>query len=84
MFILKILKIEAKRSNLILKCESSEAKPTGSLKILYLKSRKKANFRFFLKTTGKKRKCSILNYRSFVIPSTVNPEIWIRNPDLQD
>jgi hypothetical protein len=66
MFILKILNIEAKRSKLILKCESSEAKQskanwfisnlhnikakqTGSLVILYLKSRKKANFRFFFK-----------------------------------
>jgi hypothetical protein len=52
MFILKILNIEAKRSKLILKSESKfhniEAKRTGSLVVLYLKSRKKANFRFFL------------------------------------
>jgi hypothetical protein len=67
MFILKILNIEAKRSKLILKCESSETKrnglfqhftiskrsETGSLVILYLKSRKKANFRFFFKRKAK-------------------------------
>ncbi len=64
------LNIEAKRSKLILKCESSElvisqlhnieAKRTGSLVNLYLKLRKKRIFVFF-KTKGKKRKCSIMN-----------------------
>ncbi len=52
MFILKNLNIEAKR--------------TGSIVILYLNKRKKANFPFF-KTKGKKRKCSLVNYRSFAI-----------------
>ncbi len=72
MFILKNLTIEAKRSNLILNCESNEAnvvisenqiseanrtvflkcdnieaKRTGSIMILNLKTQKKANFRFF-------------------------------------
>ncbi len=36
--------------------------------ILYLKKRKKANFRFF-KNEGKKRKGSLVNYRSFAITS---------------
>ncbi len=31
------------------------------------KKRKKANFRFFLKTKGKKRRGSLVNYRSFAI-----------------
>jgi hypothetical protein len=59
MFIIKDLNIEAKRNNLTLNCESSEAnwftlkidnikaKRTGSIVILHLKKRKKANFFFF-------------------------------------
>ncbi len=61
MFILKNLNIEAKR--------------TGSIVILYLKKRKKANFRFFLKTKGKKRKGSLVNYRSFAITSSDLPKV---------
>jgi hypothetical protein len=61
MFILKNLNIEAKR--------------TGSIVILYLKKRKKANFRFFLKTKGKKRKGSLVNYRSFAITNTVGQRV---------
>ncbi len=59
MFIIKDLNVEAKRSNLTLNCESSEAKRfilkidnieakrTGSIVILHLKIRKIAKFRFF-------------------------------------
>jgi hypothetical protein len=55
MFILKNLNIEAKR--------------TGSIVILYFKKRKKSELSFFLKTKGKKRKGSLVNYRSFAITS---------------
>ncbi len=48
MFMLKNLKIEAKRTGLFFKINNIEAKRTGPIVILYLKSRKKANFRFFL------------------------------------
>jgi hypothetical protein len=60
----------------ILKLYNIEAKRTGSIEILYLKSRKKSEHWFFLKTKGKKRKCSITNYRSFAITipdSLLNP-----------
>ncbi len=53
----------------ILKNLNIEGKPTGSIAILYLKKRKKVNFSFFLKTKGKKRKGSLVNYRSFAITS---------------
>jgi hypothetical protein len=96
MFILKNLMIEAKRSKLILNCESSEAKRTQLFpkiksakrsELVYFKTlqyrseanrfdsdfvfktrTKKQNF-VFLKTKGKKRKVSIVNYRSFAIPT---------------
>jgi hypothetical protein len=55
-FILKFFKIEAKR--------------TGSLVILYLKQQQKSELSFFFKTKAKKRKASIVNYRSFAITST--------------
>jgi hypothetical protein len=74
MFILKILNIEAKRSKLILKSESSEAKRTGLFEISQYRSEanrfgndfvleitKKSELSFFFKTKGKKRKCSIMN-----------------------
>jgi hypothetical protein len=94
MFICKNLNIEAKRSNLMLNCESSEAKRTCSIveKIIskrsdhvyieefeyrseanrfdsdfVFKKTKKNELSFFLKTKGKKRKGSIVNYRSFAI-----------------
>ncbi len=51
----------------MLKLNNIKAKRTGSIVILYLKSRKKSELLFFLKTNGKKRKCSIMNYRSFAI-----------------
>ena len=54
MFILKNLNIEAKR--------------TGSIVILSLKETKKSELLLFFKTKGKKRKGSIVNYRSFAIP----------------
>ncbi len=50
---------------MILKIDNIEA-----IVILHLKKRKKANFCFFLVTKGKKRKGSIVNYRSFAITST--------------
>jgi hypothetical protein len=53
MFILKNLNIEAKR--------------TGSIVILNFKKTKKSKLSLFLKTKGKKRKGSIVNYRSFAI-----------------
>ncbi len=80
MFLLKNLNIKAKRSKLMLNCESSEAKRTYSLVekiilkrsehvyiknlnikakrtslivILYIKKRKKTNFRFFFKQRAK-------------------------------
>ncbi len=68
MFIFKNLNIEAKRRHSSLICEASEgseanwfilkidnieAKRTGSIMILYLKKRKKANFRFFFKRRAK-------------------------------
>jgi hypothetical protein len=59
-----------KRTWFILKFNNIEAKQTGSIVILYLKSRKK-NFCFFL-MKGKKRKCLIMNYQSFAIPSLPN------------
>jgi hypothetical protein len=40
--------------------------------ILYLKKRKKSELSFFLKTKGKKRKGSLVNYRSFAITSMYN------------
>jgi hypothetical protein len=46
-----------------------EAKRTGSIVILYFKKTKKSELSFFLKTKGKKQKGSIVNYRSFAIPS---------------
>ncbi len=96
MFILKKLNIEAKRSKLVLNCESSETKLTCWIveKIIskrsehvyieefeyrseanrfasdfVFKKTKKANFRLFFKTKGKKRKGSLVNYRSFAITS---------------
>ncbi len=63
MFILKNLNIEAKR--------------TGSIVLSYLKETKKSELSLFLKTKGKKRKGSIVNYRSFAIP---NPDYgWLKN-----
>ncbi len=72
---LKILNIEAKRSKLISKCESiakrselvyfetsqyrSEANRFASDFVLEMT--KKSELSFFLKTKGKKRKCSIVN-----------------------
>ena len=70
--------IEAKRSKLILNCESSEAKRTGSIVILSLKQQQKSEFSFFLKTKGKKRKGSIVNYRSFAI-TTAHQRQWAEN-----
>ncbi len=108
MFILKNLKIEAKRRWLILSCESSEAKRTKLLpkiklakrsELVYLKSiqyrseanrfdsdfvlekAKKSEFSFFFKAKGKKRKCSIMNYRSIAITS---PEIELVIFDMSD
>jgi ribosomal protein S8 len=96
MFICKNLNSEAKRSKLMLNCESSEAKRTCSMveKIIskrsehvyieefkyrneanrfdsdfVFKKTKKSELSFFLKTKGKKRKGSIVYYRSFAIPS---------------
>jgi hypothetical protein len=92
---LKNLNSEAKRSKLMLNCESSEAKRTCSTveKIIskrsehvyieefeyrseanrfdsdyVFKKTKKSELSFFLKTKGKKRKDSLVNYRSFAIP----------------
>ena len=100
MFILKNLKIEAKRRWLILNCESGEAKRTYLLpkiklakrsELVYFKTiqyrseanrfdsdfvlekTKKSEFLFFLKAKGKKRKRSIMNYRSFAIASHMEP-----------
>ena len=54
---------------LILKIDNIEAKRTGSIVILSSKKHQKSELSFFLKTKGKKRKGSIVNYRSFAIPS---------------
>jgi hypothetical protein len=97
MFICKNLNIEAKRSKLMLNCESSEAKRISLIeeKIIskrsehvyiaefkyrseanrfdsdfVFKKTKKSQLSFFLKTKGKKRKGSIVNYRSFAITRT--------------
>ncbi len=58
---------EAKRIGLFKKIDNIKAKRTGSIVILYFKKQKKANFSFCLKTKGKKRKGSLVNYRSFAI-----------------
>ncbi len=61
-------KIISKRSeHVYIEDLNIEAKRTGSVVILYLKNRKIANFRVFFLTKGKKRKGSIVNYRSFAI-----------------
>jgi hypothetical protein len=52
---------------LILKFYNIEAKRTDSLVILYLKQQQKSELSFFYKTKDKKRKGSIVNYRSFAI-----------------
>ncbi len=52
-----------------LKNLSIEAKRTGSIVNLFKKKTKKSELSFFLKTKGKKRKGSIVNYRSFAIPT---------------
>jgi hypothetical protein len=92
--------IEAKRSKLILNCESSEAsersysqksnlrseanwfilkfynieaKRTCSIVILYLKQQQKSKLPVFLETKDKKRKGSIVNYRSFAIATPQLP-----------
>jgi hypothetical protein len=99
MFVLKNLNIEAKRSKLMLNCDSSEAKQTCSIveKIIskrsehvyieefgyrseanrfdsyfVFKKTKKSKLSFFLKTKSKKRKGSIVNYRSFAIYYTMS------------
>ncbi len=54
----------------ILKFYNIEAKRTGSLVILYLKQQQKNELSFFLKTKDKKRKGSIVNYRSFAITTS--------------
>jgi len=51
----------------IIKFYNIEAKRTGSIVILSLKQQQKSEFSFFFKTKGKKRKGSIVNYRSFAI-----------------
>jgi hypothetical protein len=51
----------------IIKFYNIEAKRTGSIVILSLKQQQKSEFSFFFKTNGKKRKGSIVNYRSFAI-----------------
>ncbi len=51
----------------IIKFYTIEAKRTGSIVILSLKQQQKSEFSFFFKTKGKKRKGSIVNYRSFAI-----------------
>jgi hypothetical protein len=61
----------------MLKLNNIEAKRTGSTVILYLKSRKKANFRFLKKTNGKKRKSSIMNYRNFAISNNKKETSWL-------
>jgi len=104
MFILKNLIIEAKRSKLILNCESSEAKRTCSIveKIIWkrsehvymeelgyrseanrfdsdfvFKTAKNSELSFCQKTNGKKRKSSIVNYRSFAISTYWNTQgLW--------
>ena len=89
MFICKNLNIEAKRSkaNMFdsrknyfeakrmfkLKNLNIEAKRTGSIVIMYLKKEKKSELSFFFKTKGKKRKGSLVNYRSFAI-TTANSQ----------
>jgi hypothetical protein len=97
MFVLKNLNIKAKRSKLVLNCESSEAKRTCSIvekiiskrsELVYIeefgyrseanrfdsyfvfKKTKKNELSFFFKTKSKKRKRSIVNYRSFAITKT--------------
>ncbi len=94
MFICENLNIEAKRSKLMLNCESSEAKWISSIEEKFISKRsehfyieefkywseanrfdsdfvfkksKNSELSFFLKTKGKKRKGSIVNYRSFAI-----------------
>ncbi len=61
----KELKNRSEANWFILKLYISEAKRTGSIVILYLKSHKKALFF----NERQKQKCSIMNYRSFGIPS---------------
>jgi hypothetical protein len=51
----------------IIKFYNIEAKRTGSIVILPLKQQQKSELSFFSKTKGKKRKGSIVNYRSFAI-----------------
>jgi hypothetical protein len=107
MFTLKNLNSEAKRSKLMLNCESSEAKRTCSTvekiiskrsKHVYIeefeyrseanrfdsdfvfKKTKKSELSFFLKTKGKKRKGSLVNYRSFAIPTPVRHKHMVFPP----
>ncbi len=59
--------LRSEANSFILKFYNIEAKRTGSLVILYLKQQQKSELSFFLKTKDKKRKGSIVNYRSFAI-----------------
>ncbi len=66
MFILKILNIEAKRSKLILKCESSKASELVYFETSQYRSEANRYTSDFVleitkKAKGKKRKCSIMN-----------------------
>jgi hypothetical protein len=93
MFILKNLNSEAKRSKLMLNCESNAKRTCSTVEKIIskrsehvyieeleyrseanrfdsdfvFKKTKKSELTFFLKTKGKKRKGSLVNYQSFAI-----------------